>query len=161
MEAKRIYPSVNEGILKQIRNMAEEFPDYFTHPSCPYQQSTKDLFVKPSKVDLGSEIDEEFDANLTELPDTDQMVLRINNLMKKLERFGNEAESGAEKNTYFRLSTTLLTQLVELKSKITLLGQHEAFVAEIMAILEQVCDADQRNEVTDRLRKFSEGMKNE
>lgn len=150
------YPSIEEGKLSIISKLAAIHADYFSRPECPYKQTTKDIFMKKGSEKASAPV---FDETLTDLPDTDQLILRINNLMASLDAFGRSAENSTEQNTFFRLSVTLMNQLVDLKQKTSAMKEHESFVAEVFSIMEQICNADQRAEIQARLERFDKGDK--
>jgi len=72
---------------------------------------------------------------------------------KKLRRFGNtlSSEQVSEKVSFFRITTALLTKLVDQMEKASNINQYAAFRQAVMKILGDVMTPDQRNEFLTRL----------
>lgn len=145
------YPPLNESNVGIIAKLYENNPNYFEDPACPYNSRTKEIFK-------GMAAYTDFDSHAPdfEVPETDQMLIRINNLYEELQKYGKEAEKSADKSTFFRLSVSLMKDLVDLKQKVSNLSEHEKFIAEVLAILDDVCNPDQRGEFQERLKRFTE-----
>lgn len=72
---------------------------------------------------------------------------------QKLKRFGNtlSSEQVSEKVSFFRITTALLTKLVDQMEKASNINQYAAFRQSVMKILGDVMSPDQRNEFLKRL----------
>ncbi len=69
------------------------------------------------------------------------------NLYSKLSRFGDglTLEDTSEMASYFRVSTSLMTKIVDLQEKASGISQFVAFKNRIMGLLSDVMTVDQRN----------------
>lgn len=139
------FPKLDEKGISLVYKLYKNNPDFFAHPDCPYSEDTIEVFMSVRKVaqdNEGPTHKESFEE-------------RIDRLVKELDDFGKGGDlTAAEKNTYFRLSVSLLQDLVSLQEKSSLIKQHDAFVNEILMILDQTLTPDQRTEVQQRLKKF-------
>lgn len=148
------YPPLDgeKNILLAVR-LARSNILYLSDPKCPYAASIKEIFGAPKKAETDYGDDEEINV--------DSLQQRISRLIKELDEYGREeGRSSADKNTYFRLSVTLVKELVDLQKEVSLLAEHDAFVNEILAIMDEILDADQRASIQERLNKYI-GAKNE
>ena len=77
----------------------------------------------------------------------------LTRVYKKLRRFGDRlnADQVSEQVAFFRITTSLLTKLVEQMEKASNVTQYTAFRQAVMKILGDVMSADQRNEFLARL----------
>jgi len=145
------YPKIDEKMLRLISNIYENNPGYFTDPSCPYEQSTKDIFQKTAKH-------HDFDSHApNELKSSDGLLEEINLLSSQLKSYWNEIQSGqgttpADKNTYFRLATTLIEKQIDMKERVLNIKEYEAFVMMVLDVIDRELDADQRARVLDKFK---------
>ena len=151
------YPQlVDETSLNFIIEMYKDNPDYFDNS--PYPQKIIDMFK-------GSGMERDFDTHT----DVDKKILtgadtetELNDLYSKMKAYWvqvKDSDKSADKNTYFRVSTTLMEKLVELQERMSNVNKFNTFMNEVLAIMDQVCDADQRNEIMERLQQFKTGDK--
>ena len=145
------YPNIDEKNLFYMLAIAESNPEFFTNPKCPYSERFKDLF-KPKTISAGIESIDPSE------PMSDQDILkRINALARQLETYGKTAiESGnsSDANTFFRLSASLTERIISMRERVANIISVNEFVEEVLNVMEDILNADQRNEVTDRLKKF-------
>lgn len=153
------YPQFAERNIPLILQLSGTNPDYFTHPECPYLETTKMLFDKKvSKVlhntpDLGVVEEELTDKNTIE---------ELSSLYKLLQEYKQEAmmsDKSADKNTFFRVSLSLLEKVIVLKEKMSNLNQVNAFVATVITVMEEVLTSDQRGLVMEKLKEFKENVR--
>lgn len=151
MDTNYYYPPLNENSFKTIVQLAEANSDYFTNPKCPYSETIKKVFTKTSTAGQVSNI------NLEDINE-DMLITEINNLYNDLRAYGatvNASGNATDKNTYFRVSTSLLEKLVQIREKTIDIKQYAAFQQEILNIMDQVMNADQKQEIMLRLKKFT------
>lgn len=149
------YPPLNEGDITKIIKLYEVHPNYFERPECPYSDEVKAAFKKTGKV-------HDFDTHdMDDVPASDSLLTQINQLSKELKVYGqsisnSEDTSPSDRNTYFRLSVTLLEKLVDIKEKVGKIVEYELFTNEVLDIMDKILSTDQRSEVMARLEKFVE-----
>jgi len=144
------YPVLDEKPLRQISQLYEYNPNLFNRPDCPYSDFIKQLFCGELKTN-------DFDSHAADMSD-DELTANINDLHKRLTDYWEDvkdSDKSADKNTYFRLSVTLMEKLVSLKEKMQNLRSVDQFMASVMGIMDDILNADQRTEVMTRLEKFS------
>jgi len=154
---ERFYPPLDEKSIKIIQKLYEADPEYFSDDRCPYQDSTKALFTGTSAVfDFASHTSERSE------PVTDEDILNeINDLHAKLKEYWDDvkdSEKAGDKNTFFRVSVSLLERIVDLKTKASTLSNMNSFIQEVMNCMQEILTVDQRNEVIARLERFQKGQ---
>lgn len=152
---KRHYPPLDEKQISLIQQLFAVDPDYFKDPSCPYSQEVIKLFEGDNPV---KDFDEHT-ISVDEMSD-DDIVTEISELHSKLKTYWDDVKSSdksTDKNTFFRVSVTLMERIVDLREQMSNIKNVNLFTSEILSIMEQVLTADQRNEVIDRLKKFDMG----
>ena len=116
---ERFYPNLDEKSIKLIMDLYETDPSYFDDDKCPYGQTIKDLFKGESKVlDFISHTSTDIDDSKI-LSDED-ILMEINGLHTKLKEYWDDVKDSAkatDKNTFFRVSVSLLERIVDLRSK--------------------------------------------
>jgi len=146
----RYFPPIPPAVvahLATIRMLADEDPGYFEDPNCPYDEELVALFVKEPEpqVDIGpgERWDGDFDAE-------------AERLYTELRSFGQSLDSAdtAEKNTYFRLSVSLIEKLVELKERAVGVKKVREFTDTVLQIMEDELSPDQRTAIMKRLREI-------
>lgn len=151
----KYYPPINQSHLRIMLKLMNEHSDYLTDKSCPYDADIKSLLTETQgnkKKPNAAKID--LDA-LNE----DDLSVQINTLYADLQSYGSSINSDPEasatdRNTYFRLSTALLEKLVQIREKALNMKQYAAFQQEILNIMDEVLNADQKKEITERLKRF-------
>ena len=161
--SSRYFPQlVDAKTIKIIAGLYSTDPDYFTDKACPYDSEIKEIFIKPAPVEVAGKTTNPYDdIPLTELTD-DSLIDEINALHHKLKGYWAQVESSdksADKNTFFRVNTSLLERIVALREKMTNTLKINTFIAEVLSIMDEVLDADQRNLVVERLKQFGAGAK--
>lgn len=147
------YPQLDEKSIRLVTQLYEVDPKYFDSPECPYSPDIKELFKGENQTKY-------FDTHTTVSLATDEDISNeINDVYTKLKDYWDEVKSSdksADKNTFFRVSTSLLEKLVDLRERMSKIKQVNAFITEVMLIMDEILNSDQRNEVTERLKRFSE-----
>lgn len=150
------YPVVNERNIPLILSLYEANSEYFNNPECPYTETTKSLFMGTAKVfDMLSHND-------TIKPmDDDETIVQINTVYNQLMVYGADAQKSdntTDKNTYFRVATSLLEKLVSIKEKMSNLKNVNLFISSVLQIMDEVLTTDQRAVVMERLKEFKEKL---
>ena len=151
------YPPIDEKTLRLLLLKYEQDPEYFSRPECPYAQDIKDIFTGQTAVQY-------FDTHMESvtLESDDDIQKEINDVYSKLKNYWDEvkiSDKSADTNTFFRVSTSLLEKLVDLRERMSKIKQVNSFISEVMQIMDEVLSSDQRNEVTERLKRFNEEQK--
>lgn len=144
-----VYPNLDENAIRIVARLSSLNKDYLKNPQCPYTEATKDVFLKQKATAT------EGSTNSEEL-NSDALLSSLLKLKRELEEFGRNLEGGnsSEKNTYFRLSVGLLKDLIEIKEKLVDIKNFELFSNKILTILDEICTADQRSEIRNKLEEF-------
>lgn len=159
MTESYFYPELKERDFVIIAKLMESNKDYLTRKECPYGSKTKDILQGVSKhqdYDKGG-----IELN-TEVPEATAIIAQINSLASELQDYGriirtSDDATPSDRNTYFRLSVTLMEKLLDLKEKAAKISEYELFVATVLDLMDKVLDTNQRNVVMDRLAKFAAG----
>lgn len=152
----RFYPPVDERMLLLVAKIYENDVNYFIDPRCPYSQEFKDIYQKQAKHN-------DFDAHNSELKTSDGLLEEINLLAAQLKQYWQEIQSGqgttpADKNTYFRLATSLLEKMIDMKERITNIKEFEAFTTLVLDVLDKELDTEARNRVLDRFKNIGSDL---
>lgn len=153
MDGQFHYPTLDENAISVIARVYEANPQYFDHPDCPYDQITKDIFKGNAKF-------QDFDTHTdVKIANSDDLLTQITQLSKELKAYGQsikteEGTSASDRNTYFRLSVTLLEKLVDIKEKIANVKSYEQFNNEVLDIMDKILTPDQRTTVMQRLESL-------
>lgn len=153
----KYYPPISEKDIRLIQKLYEGDPSYFEAEECPYSPEVKDLF----KGEVQSKYFDDTNP-VKPIASDDEIAQEINDVYAKLKEYWEEVKSSdksADKNTFFRVSTSLLDKLVELRERMSKIKKVNAFITEVLAIMDEILLPDQRNEVTERLAKFSQETK--
>lgn len=140
------YPVLDAEAIKSINTiiMLYESNTSFFEGS-PYPQRVIDLFKGRLKH---HDFDRPEVGN--ELPSDDNVIAQINRLSKDLSDYGREVQTGdasaSDKNTYFRLATTLLEKLVDLKERAVNVKEYSMFITVVLDAIDRELDTDQRNQ---------------
>lgn len=149
----RHYPELNEKDLKLIIRIYEDDPDYFDDENCPYDSEIKEFFKGEASVHY-------FDTHgsaASKPPSDDDILAQVTALYDRLNEYWNDvkdSENSSDKNTYFRVSVSLMERLTTLKEKMSNLKNVNTFMAEVLQIMDEILTPDQRNEIMKRLEKF-------
>lgn len=146
------YPPLNEKSISQIKELYSQDEKYFDYPGCPYSETVKNLF----KMDNPSYDYDDFDENeINDLTDTDNMIKEIGTLYKHLKEFGKEmrtSDTASERNTYYKLSASLLEKLITMKERVMDVKKAEEFTAFVIQIMEEELDVDVRSRILTKLK---------
>lgn len=101
----------------------------------------------PTNPLVGSGDSEEDLAYVEKLLASGGVERELASLYGKLSRFGDglTAEDTSEMASFFRVSTSLMTKIVELQEKASGISQFIAFKNRVMGLLSDVMSVDQRN----------------
>lgn len=151
------YPPISEGPLKLALRIYENNPGYFDDPACPYSNDLKDILKGKAKV-------HDFATHKNnEVADGDTLIVQINELSRQLKEYGefiqnSEDATPQDKNTYFRLTTSLLDKQIEQREKITNIKEWEKFVSFILDFMDKEMNADQRSLFMEKIKMLGGGL---
>lgn len=143
---ERYYPPLEERNINIVSQLYEADAAYFEDPACPYSKGVIEIFKGTSKA-------HDFDGHGygDEVPDADSLISQINALNKQLHVYGKDIQNGGEdisasdRNTYFRLSVTLLEKLLDMKKEISNIKEYESFIAIVLDFMDKELTPDKRN----------------
>lgn len=147
----RYYPALDEKTIKLISKLFQEDPAYFTDPKCPYSKEVIDLLSGKAEF-----LDYDSHASIENMKAED-IEGQLGSLYAKLQKYWEEvrnSDKAADKNTYFRVATSLMEKLVDLQERMSMVSQANKFTQDVLNIMDEVMTADQRNEITARLEKY-------
>lgn len=155
MTEDRFYPKVvdQQRDFVLIGRLYEADPGYFADPKCPYAQDLKDIFMKKAKY-------HDFDTHdKNKVPETDTLMAQINTLNNELKSYGqsinsDETTSASDRNTYFRLSVTLMEKLIDMKERIDKIAEVEIFTTAVLDIMDKELSPDQRETIMSKLKSL-------
>lgn len=152
MTEDRYYPPLDEKPLKTISLLFENDPDYFNDRNCPYSQDVINIFRGMAKF-------QDFDSHANnELPSSDNLIQQINQLAAQLRSYWNDIKGGdatpADKNTYFRIASSLMEKMTDMKERVSNIKQYEVFTSAVLDILDRELNVDQRNRLMTRLKEI-------
>lgn len=145
----KFYPEIPEGAvwaLGIIKQHLIENPTYLSDPDCPYDEDVLKFFAAKEGEQRGETGGEEIHI--------DDLEGETSRLYKELKTFGDALTKGdtAEKNTYFRLSVSLLEKLLDLKERAVGLKQVTEFTSTVLTIMEDELTPDIRTKIVHRLK---------
>ena len=146
----KFYPDIPEGAiwaLGIIKQHMCENPKYLSDPDCPYDEDVLKFFAT-SAVSPGEEGETP--------PEVTNLEGEASRLYSELKTFGTALSTGdaAEKNTYFRLSVSLLEKLIDLKERAVGLKQVTEFTNTVLSIMEDELTPDIRTKIVHRLKSI-------
>lgn len=137
-------------------------------PACPYSEDVKALLRGPQVVEKivyrDREMEDDFTDGVIELATEEDLLKEVAILSRELKEYGKglnrgggeDGETkGSDMNTYFRLSVTLMERILQIREKASLLVEHSRFVNEVLNILADILNADQREAAIERLKRFN------
>lgn len=149
----RHYPELNNNNIKLVKQLFEEDKTFFDDPDCPYSDEVKSIF---RLSDIENDFDKNFDVDIM---DSEEHIMKeINALYNHLQKFGanmRDSDTASEKNTYFKLSTTLLEKIISMKERVTNISKVNEFTETVLQILEEEVNVDDRTKVIERLRNVA------
>lgn len=155
--ADKFYPRLDEGALRTIIKLSKTDPEYFTDRQCPYSSEIKELFGANTSTATGKAT-VSFEEIDFESMDGESLLVEINRVYNELKAAGvniSSAES-TEKNTYFRLSVSMLREVVQIKEKVTNMVNISKFTEIVLQAMEEILDTEQRNMFLERLKRARE-----
>lgn len=152
------YPAIaDKETIKVIAGLYALDAEYFTNPACPYDQAIKEIFMGS-----GKHLDFDSHSNVNVILTDEDVITEINDLHQKLKGYWDEvekSEKSADKNTFFRVNVSLLERIVDLRERMTNTLKINAFIAEVLSIMDEIMTADQKNEIMARMAQFQTGDK--
>lgn len=137
MSQQHTYPALDEGNIKIVLKHIADDSKYLSDPECPYTEDTKSLFLKRSSTEttkIVNNIQRQVDV-LDKLNDQ---------LERQSERFDNGELEPSEANAYFRQRINVAREILELQEKLAHVQNVQAFYAQVMEVMEDNMDVDQR-----------------
>jgi len=143
------YPPLDEGTLRLIAMYMEQDSDYLKNPACPYNRKTIEMFVAPTSTETSSNVN-----------DIERQKKILKKLREQLDEQGRRLDEDSLEtsaaNAYFRQRLTVEKEILELEKQIHFIENVDGFYATVLQIMEDVLNADQRDEVMTRLRAMKE-----
>lgn len=139
------YPALDEGNIRIVLKHLADNPEYLSDPSCPYTEDTKSLFLTPTSTET-SKIVNNIDRQIATL---DKLNAQLE---KQSQRFDNGELEPSEANAYFRQRINVAREILELQEKLAHVQNVTSFYAQVMEIMEDVMDVDQRAEAIAKLQ---------
>ena len=154
------YPPIDEATIRMLPVLAKQLQaegsvNYLQ--GSPYKPEICEILRQhllekmgsagPANPLVGSGDSEEDLAYVEKLLASGGVERELASLYGKLNRFGNglTAEDTSEMASFFRVSTSLMTKIVELQEKASGISQFIAFKNRVMGLLSDVMSVDQRN----------------
>lgn len=142
-------PQIDEDALfhlKVLKDLAEEDPENIKNTD-ELPDWLKSMLVP---VKSASEIESTVDVE-----NIDEMNEKVSKLIKDLEAFRQNLgfEDTKELNTYFRVTTSLLEKLMDLKERAENVKKISQFKKTMLTIMDDEMDKDARKRALDRLRE--------
>lgn len=133
-------PEKTDWALKVIMANLEEDPDYLKSLDCPYPQDVIDILDRNTR-ETGEDID---------------LVIELEQVYRELRDRKNKLgkDDHAEAMAYFRTATQLMEKLLGLQEKAVGLRQMQQFQRVVLGAMEDLMDADAREELTKRLKEI-------
>lgn len=149
MSQQHTYPVIDEGSLKMVLRYIADDPKYLSDPECPYTEETKSLFLKRTSTETTKIVN-----NIQRQID---VLDKLNaQLERQSERFDNGELEPSEANAYFRQRINVAREILELQEKLAHVQNVEAFYAQVMEVMEDNMDVDQRGKAIADLQAIIE-----
>ncbi len=163
------YPPIDEATIRMLPVLAKQIQaegsvNYLQ--GSPYKPEICEILRQhllekmgsasgPANPLAGSGDSEEDLAYVERLLASGGVERELASLYGKLSRFGNglTAEDTSEMASFFRVSTSLMTKIVELQEKASGISQFIAFKNRVMGLLSDVMSVDQRNVFMEALER--------
>jgi hypothetical protein len=148
----KFYPKIDEKNLKLVLQLQSEDPEYLKSDECPYSEELKRLFQMNNPSADFSDVE----INLDELTSEENILSEIQVLYGQLKHFGQsmrESDTASEKNTYFKLSATLLEKLISMRERVVNIQKMQLFSDTVLQILEDEVPVDARTNIIQKLKK--------
>lgn len=166
MAMPNFYPKLDENALKQAKKLAASIPGYLEDSNCPYGPEVKDILlpkpILPAAPAPRDEVEVEIEEVDFDSMDSSMLMDEINELYAQLKASGanigsaSDKSEGSERNVYFRLMTSLLEKVVDMKTRLMDHAHIAAFKDTVMGAMEDILDPDQRNQFIERIKKLEE-----
>ncbi len=149
----KFYPEIPEGAvwaLGIVKQHLIENPDYLSDPECPYDEDVLKFFGAGMPMVTTELIADSEDEEVHDLEG------ETSRLYTELKAFGVALQAGdtSEKNTYFRLSVSLLEKLLDLKERTIGVKQVTEFTNTVLTIMEDELTPDIRTKIVHRLKSI-------
>ena len=154
------YPPIPEGHLKVLLTLSSQHKDYFMSSDCPYPKSiATELHRRLQGSAPGptptSDVFQDMEDHVGDLEDPIELSSQSDRLYRELQIMGqnmNAETSAAEKNTYFKLSVTLLEKLLDVQEKAANMVKFINFRDLAIKIIGDEIPVDARTQIMTRLR---------
>lgn len=143
------YPTLREetvAVLNTILQQIDKDPGYLSSPECPYSDLAKQVL---GKFKSSAEVVDIFEGKDEVLVIDQQIHAIINDLESVGSTLGSADQ--AEKLNYFKVKTTLLEKLINMRERTFNLKELNEFRSTILAFLDEVCTKDQITDLMKRL----------
>lgn len=159
-----MYPTIDEASLRTIHKMAVSIPGYLEDPACPYSDHTKMILGGGAgQKAVAAVISEESLEDAIELIEInfetagdDALLNEITSVYAKLKRYGekikDDNDNSSGNNTFFRLSVSMLKEVVDIRKKLLEAVNMSKFIEDVMCVLEDLVGPDGRNEFMERMK---------
>lgn len=146
------YPKIDEKNIKLVKKLVIQNPSYLDHADCPYSDEIKSLFRLLNPIyDF-----DDTNMDLDKLTNDEEMLREIKSLYTHLKGFGESmrtSDTASEKNTYFKLSASLLEKLILMRERVVNIQKMEVFSDTVIQIMQDELSPDERTRIITRLRK--------
>lgn len=148
----RIYPNIPSDIerrLEAVKLVSVDDPDYFRDPACPYPWLAQYMKRETSedRIRLFNEHQDAEEASETVIGEIQATIEE----MKGLERELSDADA-SDRLAFYKAKTAMLEKWTSLKEKLINMKWMSDFQKRVIAIMEEVMDKDQQQEMKRRLK---------
>lgn len=161
--SKNLYPVLDEQNIKTAHKFAASIDGYLDDKDCPYSDSLKAL-LRNKPAEAGPQISGEQFEKAAETLDfseasNEQVLEQINELYADLRAYGAKLDKTdtSGHNTYFRLSSSLLKEVVGIRKQLMEHIHISKFIETMMNAMEDLLDADARENFRQRVKQFQKG----
>lgn len=137
------YPELDPWPLQVIAQQLEENPLYLEDPECPYPEEVKSLFQIRGKVS----------EDLADIDLEHETLALYQDIKTSRDNF--QDDDHAERNSYFRVATSLLEKLLNMRERANNIRQVSRFYEAVLQALERYLEPDQITEFRDTLKEMT------
>lgn len=163
------YPTIDLDQFKSIMKVLEKAandPEYLDPSVCPYDETTREQLVKAVNwvhpVARATVVDGE--KNPVGRPRKDPVLpievveTEVDEIRKEIAQLKADAKGleTADRIQIIKTRAALVEKIIGMKERITGLKQQRQFIVEVIAIMEDILEQSQRDEVIKRLQPFLE-----
>jgi hypothetical protein len=161
MGSERHYPEITAAMLWPFQLVIEhmkEDPTYLSGAQCPYSGEVKAFLSLLSQTPKDGSVADRAAALMDgDLDQQGGLEANIKRIFKELTAWGQALGNGdtAEKQAYFRVSTSLLEKLVMLEAQAKNTAHVKEFERIILAFLDDHVTPDARTKLMDQLKALA------